>query len=703
MGRRVILDIEANGLWDADKIWCIVCKDLSTLEIKVFRPKSGDSWHIDFEQEFKEYVKTVDEFIGHNLIGYDIPTINRIMNMNLSYTKVCDTLVLSRLFRPVAPFKEQAAKLKSYDRFGGHGLEAWGRWLGFPKIDFHDYSRFSEELLTYCIQDVNLNHKVYCQLMNESMGFSAFSIKLEHRVAYLLQKQEENGFKLDVEAAKRMARETNALMEQYQDELRKLFPPVKKLVRNYKPLVKKNGSIGAKSLEIIERYSCQQGLGIEAKEDGSYDLYQYEEFNPASGLQIADRLMSIGWKPRKFTDKGNVKTDKDTLEEAIEELKDYPQVEALSKYSIIANRNTKAKTWLELSKLRGDGKVHGRINPIGAGTHRCSHFDDNMANIASVVTDKSKVDNYPDVDFSKLTKFDLFDNNKVLLKVEGDKLEYALRGLDGDFGWDSRSCWIASNNNNCIVGADASGIQLRALAHYMGDAEYTRNLLEGDIHEVNRIAAGIDTRPTAKTFIYAWLLGAGDYKVGTIVGVKPEEYDALFTWGKEVQNPWGQPLIQSIMNKLRRAGMKADRRTVALCLKGAKVKAQFLDRTPALKRLKTEEIPEIAKQGYLLGLDGRKLWIPNEHLAMSLYLQGFEAVIMKMAMHLYSEELESKNIPFMQVAFVHDEFQIETPKECADEVGQAVVRAIRTAGEIFGTECPLDGEYKVGLNWAQTH
>lgn len=390
--RRVILDIEANGWsWNADKIWCIVCKDVETNERFIFRPKSCDSWHIDFEDDFKAFAETVDEWIGHNLIGYDIVTINRILKMYLNITNVTDTLVLSRLLRPVAPFKEQAAKLKTYDRFGGHSLEAWGRYLGYPKGDFNDFSRFSEEMLTYCIRDVDLNHKVYDCLMEEKVGFSDTCIRLEHRVAYLLQKQEDNGFKLDIMAARQMAKETQDLLDQFQVELQDLFPPARKLVRNYKPLIKKDGTLGSKSREIIEKYSLQADLDIATLEDGTYDLFMFEKFNPASSNQIADRLMSIGWQPRKFTDKGNPKTDKDTLEEAIAELKDYPQVAALGKFNIIANRNTKAKTWLELSQEREDGKVHGRVNPIGAGTHRCSHYDDNMANIASVVTGKIEI------------------------------------------------------------------------------------------------------------------------------------------------------------------------------------------------------------------------------------------------------------------------------------------------------------------------
>jgi DNA polymerase I len=145
------------------------------------------------------------------------------------------------------------------------------------------------------------------------------------------------------------------------------------------------------------------------------------------------------------------------------------------------------------------------------------------------------------------------------------------------------------------------------------------------------------------------------------------------------------------------------KKTVATIIKGFKTKEQFLERTPALKRLKKKDMPEAVKKGYLIGLDGRKLWLPSEHLAMSIYLQGFEAVIMKQAKRNYHEELAQNKIDFKQCSFTHDEFQVETDPVHADIVGQAMVKGIIKAGEQFKTNCPLDGEYKVGKTWATTH
>ncbi len=236
----------------------------------------------------------------------------------------------------------------------------------------------------------------------------------------------------------------------------------------------------------------------------------------------------------------------------------------------------------------------------------------------------------------------------------------------------------------------------------MNDPQYTKQLLEGDIHEVNRIAAGISTRAKAKTFIYAWLLGAGDEKVGTIVGCDENEWEELFDFAKN-RKKWNKTLFEYFINALRDKGRKADRKTVATIIKGFKTKEDFLNRLPALKRFRMEEIPAAAKKGYIIGLDGRKIWVPNEHLTMGAYLQGFEAVVMKQSMKFYQADLRNDNIPFWQCAFVHDENQVKALIEHGQRVGEAGVKGIRDAGEFFKCNLPLDGEYKIGQTWAQTH
>lgn len=677
-GKKLIgLDIEANGL-RPDKIWCISCKDFETNERFRFRPKTPYSGHIDFQDQFREFVHSYNEgnlvFIGHNILAYDLYWINKLMELNIHYKSVIDTLVLSRLFRPVSPpFGVSCPD----DRRGGHSLEAWGERLGFPKFEFDDWSKFSEEQMEYCDRDVDVLQAVYFHLIDkESEGFSQESIRLEHKVAWLLAQQERNGFYLDKREAKSLYEDTTLLLEEMKEKLLKLFPPVKVLKSIYQVKYKKDGEIHSVSKRILQQHKDDPSLDIEEViPNEEYKLFKYKTFNPQSSKQIGERLLSLGWEPQKRTPKGAPATDKATLFDAIETLLDknasLESLRCLSEYNIVADRQGKAEKWLSL--VEEDGRVHGRINPIGAGTHRCSHYNDNMANIAKVIYDS-----------------------------EGKPL----KGLEGKFGWESRACWSVPSKEKVLVGADASGIQLRALAHYMNDPVYTKKLVSDDIHVVHQKAAGLPDRPTAKTFIYAWLLGAGDEKIGSIVGIPDKnstERQHLWSFSLK-ERRYGQTLRESIINKLRRQGRKVTEEAVLLNIQGYKVKQQFLNRTPALKRLKTKEIPLATKKGYLKGLDGRKLWIPNEHLAMSLYLQGFEAVVMKAAMCVYSDILEAKKIPFKQVNFVHDEWCIETYEAYGDLVGRACVKAIEYVGEkVFNVNCPLTGSYAVGKCWAEVH
>jgi DNA polymerase-1 len=673
--KSLIFDIEANHV-DPKKvtnIWCICTEDPLTGTKKTYKLPNGDL------KKFFEDIKEYDRLVGHNIIGYDIPVLKEFFGIDLGAShEAHDTLVMSRLFRPTSPYTEKFGKFnaKGWDnRVGGHALGAWGARLGNPKIDFHEFDRYSEEMVTYCEQDVSVNVQVYKTLLKEQdeFGISEKSLELEQESHKILTEQTANGFKLHQGRAVVLLKETEGLLEEYHQELHKIFPPKKILTEEYSPRVTKDGELYAAAKRKLLNNIHEE----DPENPGTYRLYVMQEFNPSSPQQVGQRLMDIGWKPRKFTATGQPSTSKDTIGEAIDFLaKKFPEVEVLRKYNIVADRNAKAKKWLELSE--DDGRVHGRVNHIGPWTHRSSHFNDNMANIASVQRD-------PDTG--------------VILK-----------GLEGDFGWDSRDCWIPEDGWT-LIGCDASGIQLRALAHYMNDPDYIKELISGDIHVTNQKAAGIIDRPTAKTFIYAWLLGAGDEKIGMICGIQEDEYDDLIEMAKK-EHKWNHHrptdkakhnLLWYVADKLRSSDREADKESVCVILKGYYTKKKFLESLPALKKLREIEIPAAAKKGFMKGLDGRTIWVPSEHLAMGAYLQGFEAVVMKEAMCIWNNQLKDLGIPYRQVAYVHDEWQIETPPEHADTVGSIVAESIKQAGVNLGSRCPLEGEYIKGSSWADCH
>jgi DNA polymerase I-like protein with 3'-5' exonuclease and polymerase domains len=331
-----------------------------------------------------------------------------------------------------------------------------------------------------------------------------------------------------------------------------------------------------------------------------------EPFNPGSRQQIAERLIEKGWKPEKFTEKGSVIVDETTLEGL-----DFPEAKAIAEYLMLQKRIAQIESWIE--HIQPDGRVHGRVITNGAVTGRMTHHSPNMAQVPNT---------------------------------------------GAIYGAECRNLWTVEKGWK-LVGIDASGLELRMLAHYMNDHEYTNEVVSGDIHTANQTAAGLETRNQAKTFIYAFLYGAGAAKIGKIVGGSAKE---------------GQKLITN-----------------------------FLQNTPKLERLRERVADAYAKRGVLLAIDGRKLLVRSEHSALNTLLQGAGAIVMKKALVLLHRNLTKRKIPFKFVANVHDEWQIEVPEKYADEVGQSGVIAIRKAGLSFKMNCPLTGEYKIGDTWKETH
>ena len=331
-----------------------------------------------------------------------------------------------------------------------------------------------------------------------------------------------------------------------------------------------------------------------------------EPFNPGSRKQIGERLQEKGWKPDKYTETGQPIVDEGTLEGL-----DFPEAKAIAEYLLLQKRIAQIQSWLKV--VQPDGRVRGKVITNGAVTGRMTHHSPNMAQVPS---------------------------------------------CGSPYGEDCRDLWIVEKGYK-LVGIDASGLELRMLAHYMEDDAYIYEVTQGDIHTANQKAAGLETRAQAKTFIYAFLYGAGAAKIGKVVGAGARE---------------GQKLIDS-----------------------------FLENTPKLRALR-EKVARISKSsGSLPGLDGRRLYIRSDHAALNTLLQGAGAIVMKQALVILDERLSKLGVDYKFVANVHDEWQIEVEEAYADMVGKLGVQAIEQAGRVLKMRCPLTGAYKVGNSWKETH
>jgi len=610
---RLVFDIETNGLLDKEdlKIHCIGLHDLDSGLSKVY-----DNQTHPINTAIK-MLNRADVLIGHNIIGFDIPALERIKfyggvsqeNFKLTDQKVMDTLVLSRLMHPDIREKDFNALKKKvpwvYNNkklIGSHSLKAWGLRLNILKGDYGDttdWSEWSQEMSDYCLQDVGVTTHLFKQMSR--VKYSKYAVELEHAIATICTKQQEDGFPFDVPRARKLYGELCAKRSVLENNLKDEF-----------------GDWWINKGEVIPKRTLRfkDNIRGDYTEGQSYTRVLHTEFNANSREHIAKRLIDLyGWKPKLYTDNGQPKVDETVLSAL-----DYPHAKLLSEYLMIQKRIAQLaegnQAWLKLEK---EGRIHGRVNTMGAVTSRCTHSNPNVAQVPSV---------------------------------------------SAPYGAECRTLFHAPSDS-FLVGVDVSGLELRCLAHYMhpfDKGKYAKELLDGDIHTVNQEAAGLDSRSQAKTFIYGFLYGAGPEKLGEIVGGGKKE--------------------------------------------GTKLRNSFLKKTPAIKKLREEVSKKVKAEGWLKGLDGRRVPIRSEHAALNSLLQSAGAIICKQWLVILHQQLKLKGITGVtQVAFVHDEVQlvVKGDESKSNEIGELAIEAIRLTGEYYKFKLPLTGEFNIGRNWAETH
>lgn len=658
---KIILDIEANGL-KPTHIWCIVCKDIDTGELHVFRNLTTDTSE---RERFTSFLEACRLVVGHNILDYDVPVICRLLGLSSSaiVPKCLDTLIVS--------------KLANYSRAEGHSLEAYGLEFNYPKSSFSDYTKYSVELENRCIADTEINYKVYLKYLRMLKDPKwDKSITLEHSFQLLVNDLRDNGFSFNKDKATKLLAKVSKELSDLDIAILKAFPKKTKLVRVITPKATKHNTISLTSIPKVLRNDIK-----DMNVDCPFSLFSWEEFNPSSHKQIIELLNKAGWSPTdktqthidterelnrlKYTSRGKSAVDLGSQYAMMDKLallqktgwkvnennlSTLPEgapapARLLAKRILLESRRRTLTEWLSL--VSEDGRIRGRFYGIGAWTHRMAHQQPNTANIPS----EFKEDGSP----------------KLL-------------------GREMRSLWQAPRNR-LLVGVDAEGIQLRIFAHYIDDEEFTYSLVHGkkedksDPHNLNKRVLGdvCKTRQAAKRFIFALLLGGGLGKLGQILEASTDE--------------------------TRRA---LDR---------------ILERYQGFARLKDEVIPTDASRGWFVGLDGRHVPIPGgtasqrRHLCMSGYLQNGEAVVKKSQAVMWNNHPEivelRKEKPILYVDMVHDEDQTECHNDMkiALRIAQIQAACYEQVGKDLNLKCPLAGsywnddhhDYTIGTNWYQTH
>ena len=455
--KYIVFDIETDGLLDSvSQLHCgwVYCAD--TDAYVPFRDSSGLFNYLD-EALGQGYV-----VVGHNIVKFDLPCL-KLLNKKRFKTdpkeQVIDTLVMARLIYP--EMLERDSKRKDFPKklMGSHSLKAWGYRLGELKGTYGEqeeaWKEFNEDMLVYCKQDVKVTSMLFDKLISKKFPLKA--IELEHNIAWLMAKQERNGFCFDKDKAVELYAKLSERRQVLMDSLVKSFGSWKRLVgyKTYKRDNAKRGIIAGKT----------------------YPVYKEETFNPSSRDHIARVLKERGWEPTVFTASGKPQVNEETLKDA----PDIPERDMLLEYLLIQKRISQLAegdyAWLKMMKEDKDGvyRIHGSVNPNGAVTGRATHSYPNVAQVPS---------------------------------------GHSPYGLECRELFKAPSGWYE-------VGVDASGLELRCFSHFLypyDNGAYLHEILNGDIHTANQKAAGLPTRDNAKTFIYGFLYGAGDEKIGQIVG-----------------------------------------------------------------------------------------------------------------------------------------------------------------------------------------
>ena len=639
---KLVFDIEADNLLPKiSKFHCAGAIDVETGTEYWFRPHQLN--------EFLELLDTADIIIAHNALGYDIPALYKLTGWKPKATVQC-TKVMSQVL--------------NYRRFGfGHSLKRWGEFFegkpnitkinqqggntqrseykkqaaanqSFLKGDYTGgWEEFNEDMFEYMKQDVRLGTNVYKYLMKELRNYISISnskdilraLRSEMDMDAVMAEQCENGWKFDLKSAKQLQNTINDKMNAISDFVNpKLNAKAvvvdpdttkeheaktgKRYAKEKKATYTKAGKLTS---HIVKWFGPNVGSTIDdSKIVGSYCRVDFSVGDIGNTDTVKSYLGSIGWQPDEWNWKRvNGKFIKVSAKLTDSSLKPLgPIGEALMEYYTLRSRKSILEGWFD--HVDNNSRLHGDVFNIGTPTFRQTHKI--IANLPS---------------------------GKAVLGPEFRRLFVSKEGYK-------------------LVSADSAACQLRLLAHFMKDPEFTKEVLEGDIHQKNADIIGC-SRATAKPFIFAFLYGAGGKKLGSILGVSEKE--------------------------------------------GNRIKKMFLNAIPSLKNLivKVQRIAE--NQGYIPGLDNRPIHVESAHKALNYLIQGAEAVVMKYTVNMIHKELAKANIDSNILLFYHDEVTYEVKEQQAETAKQIIIRCFDEAPKELGINIMTCGDCMIGEDYYDVH
>lgn len=603
---KLVFDIEANGLLPTvTEFHCAGAIDVDTGEEYWFRNELDDFI------AFLNLLNKADTIVAHNAFGYDIPALEKLahqrgISFKVDPAKVQCTKVMSQLL--------------NYRRFGfGHSLKLWGEFFKDNKGDYNGgWEEFNEDMFEYMKQDVRLGNKVYKHLIKEAKNAATSfgsrkvlqALRSEMEMDRIMAEQCHNGWQFNIEEARKLVKSVEDRMTVIEDFINPRLPARARKVDN-EPKKPKYTKIGKLVSHLHKWFQFDDVITVDnCPIWGEFSRVEFITGDIGNTDTVKRLLYSLGWKPNEWNWKkvnGQfIKVSPKLTDSSLEPLGEIGQ--ALMEYYTLRSRKSIMEGWFD--HIDSSNRLHGDVFNIGTPTFRQTH--------------------------------------KIIANLPSGK---------ATLGPEIRRLFIAREGYT-LVSADSAACQLRLLAHYLKDEEFTHTILEGDIHQKNADILGCD-RATAKPFIFAFLYGAGGKKLGSILGVSDKE--------------------------------------------GNRKKKQFLDAMPQLKALIEKVQNIVRKQGYIIGLDDRPIYVESEHKALNYLIQGAEAVVMKYTVIMIDKKLKEANIDFSHLLFYHDEHTVEVRKDQAEKAQAIIQKCFEEAPKQLGVNIMACGDCKIGSDYYDVH
>jgi len=524
--------------------------------------------------------------------------------------KLYDTWIMSQVLK--------------YKRKHKHGLGGWGEYLNYSKFEFDDWSKYSKDMMNYCIRDVKLNTAVYKALRLElsqqitTKPMLGIGLRAEHDTAIFEARVRTKGWLFDIDAAHRLHKKMKQEIEDIENKIHPQLPEMTIWVDKAPKKAKytKKGEFTAVTKRLLTECFGYTPDVKDWNPDKEFQRSYKTQVTLKNMEEVKEWLYTIGWKPDDWNYKKVGyefhKTSPKLTTTSLSLLGETGKM--VDAYYTTKSRCAILEGWFKEEK---EGRIHGKMWTIGTPTFRARH---------EIITN--------------------------------------LPSVEATWGKEMRSLFICEEGYK-IVGADSAGNQMRALCHYIGDDNFTKEVTSGDIHSYNASILG-SSRGDAKRWLYAYLFGGGGKKLGTILTGRPDA----------------------------KVGMESKEKYQSAIPGLAKVKA------------KLDTIFNKTQNGYgnafIPALDGRRVYVNSAHQSLNYLLQSAEAITCKAAIGYAMKKIKLEKLDAYPVIFYHDEMAWVAKESDAERVKEICIESFREAPKQFNVQC-MDGDGVIGNCYADVH